>query len=183
MFGEWTQVYKSGNRICDAGSDRGRETPRAVVGADLGGDICYSSLICFRALPPARVLSSVEASVGSITASLGALKVGARQKEDIPPVDKTMRRERATLKGVLGSGLLLDDPRWVPCLQQAISVLTELKNAVCDWRHRFAAACELLTSASVANLSTYLEHSFNFPLFNFVFIAVFITIFINGFHY
>ncbi|KAL5965867.1 Origin recognition complex subunit 3 [Taenia solium] len=105
----------------------------------------------FKALPPTRVLNSVEASVGSITASLAILNVGARQRGVTPPVDRMMRRERAILKGVSGSGFLLDDPRWVPCFQQAISVLTELKNAVCDWRHRFAAALESQTAAEMAH--------------------------------
>ncbi|VDK34777.1 unnamed protein product [Taenia asiatica] len=103
----------------------------------------------FKALPPTRVLNSVEASVGSITASLAILNAGARQRGVTPPVDRMMRRERTILEGVSGSGFLLDDPRWVPCFQQAISMLTELKNAVCDWRHRFAAALESQAAAEM----------------------------------
>ncbi|KAL5102831.1 Origin recognition complex subunit 3 [Taenia crassiceps] len=105
----------------------------------------------FKTLPPTRVLSSIEASVGSITASLGILNVAARQRGVTSPADEIMKRERIALAGVSGSGFLLDDPRWMPCLQQAISALTDLKNAICDWRYRFAAALESQTTDKVAN--------------------------------
>nr|CDS23631.1 dna repair and recombination protein rad54 [Echinococcus granulosus] len=104
----------------------------------------------FRALPPTRVLSSIETSVGSITASLSVLQMGARQRRASPPPDKTMRGERSTLGGVSGGEFPLNDPRWLPCLPQAICVLTELRNAVCKWRGRFAAALESQMAARTA---------------------------------
>ncbi|CDI96752.1 origin recognition complex subunit 3 [Echinococcus multilocularis] len=105
----------------------------------------------FRALPPTRVLSSIETSVGSITASLSVLQMGARQRRASPPLDKTMRGERSALRGVSGGEFPLNDPRWLPCLPRAICVLTELRNAVCKWQGRLAAALETQMAAKAAD--------------------------------
>ncbi len=99
-----------------------------------------NQLSIFRVLDKTRVLASVDASIGNLTASIGLLVTATTPKTTCPSIGT--RRRRSLVEGLAGGPCLLDDERWKPILPEAIRVVTQFKDAVSDWRHRLAAASQ-----------------------------------------